>query len=300
MVPALLHRAAADLREPFYEFLFASDASTGENYRDGGGFGVCTRPVAPDELPLVLREWQCADRWRFRDQELDELRSTLVRAHALPPWEPDREVFEEALRHVLPPQSTEGQTGMAKSQSKKAKRELRNLVAGEQVVESALQRCHEDIRRKPLLRKVKVLRKYIRGALASLDDTSVSQVLPDRPSLPASLLDGDQWTTQPYGRFEHCEHITILEARTALLNVQVLGRAARPKYPQMGYGRVLMMVGNEAVVGALNKGRSSRPGINAIARRVCSLGLATSSTIGWVYIITAATPADEPSRRPPR
>ena len=51
-----------------------------------------------------------------------------------------------------------------------------------------------------------------------------------------------------------------------------------------------------ALIGALRKGRSSRPSFNKICRRVASLVLVGDLFVEYLYIASADNPADEPSR----
>ena len=115
--------------------------------------------------------------------------------------------------------------------------------------------------------------------------------LPFRRSLPPELLIPGDWETRFYGRWRHEEHITVTEARAAIMTLE---HATRDK--RLWGTRILAFVDNEAVVGALNKGRSSRPDLLALCRRSLALQAATSCRPRWRYIITAVNPADAPSR----
>ena len=81
-----------------------------------------------------------------------------------------------------------------------------------------------------------------------------------------------------------------------------LDHAARTRAadPHFGHGRMLFLVDNEAVVGALNKGRSSRYDLLRLCRRSLALCIAAGVIPRWRYVATAVNPADEPSRRPGR
>ena len=63
--------------------------------------------------------------------------------------------------------------------------------------------------------------------------------------------------------------------------------------------RHLALVDNTSVVGAVTKGTSSHPVLNAFARRLAALTLATGTTVDLVWCPTALQPADAPSRCSP-
>jgi hypothetical protein len=61
--------------------------------------------------------------------------------------------------------------------------------------------------------------------------------------------------------------------------------------------RLLFLCDNSSVVGAVSKGRSASPSLNALLRRWCSLLMARSCVIPYVsHIGTKFNPADRPSR----
>lgn len=62
-------------------------------------------------------------------------------------------------------------------------------------------------------------------------------------------------------------------------------------------GELLMFNDNQAVVGAVTKGRSSKKGLNCLLRRYCAFVLLNGWYLPWVtYIPTKENPADAPSR----
>ena len=62
-------------------------------------------------------------------------------------------------------------------------------------------------------------------------------------------------------------------------------------------GELLMFNDNQAVVGAVTKGRSSKKGLNCLLRRYCAFVLLNGWFLPWItYIPTKENPADAPSR----
>ena len=103
-----------------------------------------------------------------------------------------------------------------------------------------------------------------------------------------------RWREVSRWRWRHVEHNNILEARAALAAVQEKAR------DPANYGRrCLIFTDSQAVLGALAKGRSSRPLMNYIAKRVAALTLATSMRVYWRYVRTHRNWADAPSRALP-
>jgi hypothetical protein len=138
----------------------------------------------------------------------------------------------------------------------------------------------------------------LRRTIARLihSDSDPFALLPRYPALPAWLVAPSGWRVLRAGRFRDAESITILEGRAALMALERMLRERAPS-PAKGFGRVLVLVDNQGVVGAFNKGRSPRFDLRRLCERLLALSVVGGFTARFRYIITVVNPADEPSRR---
>lgn len=99
------------------------------------------------------------------------------------------------------------------------------------------------------------------------------------------------WHTAVQYKWEHPEHINILEGRAIVLALRHVSRTTT------NHGRrIVLFVDNTAVLGALSKGRSSSPALNQICRQVAALVLVADIDIEYYYVESKENPADKPSR----
>lgn len=87
------------------------------------------------------------------------------------------------------------------------------------------------------------------------------------------------------------EHNNVLELRAALAGAEALGRE-----PRAWEKRCLIISDSQATIGALAKGRSSRPVFNKLCRRQAALVLGLGMKFYWRYVRTHRNHADGPSR----
>ena len=90
------------------------------------------------------------------------------------------------------------------------------------------------------------------------------------------------------------EHNNVLEMRAALRAVETLARDGKV----WGH-RAIIISDSQAVVGALSKGRSSRPVFNQLCRRQAAVTLGLGIKFYWRYVRTSRNVADGPSRNQP-
>ena len=87
-------------------------------------------------------------------------------------------------------------------------------------------------------------------------------------------------------------HVNLHEMMALLL-----GARAALRHGHKPSERLLMLCDNQAVVGAVRKGRSSSPSLNCLLRRWCSFLLTHDLGLPWVpYVASGSNPADAPSR----
>ena len=96
-----------------------------------------------------------------------------------------------------------------------------------------------------------------------------------------------EWKTAISYRWKRKERIDILEGEAVVLGLQWYLRKV-----QAQGNRVVFLVDNQTLLGALRKGRSSSQKLNKICRKVASLVLA-----GDLHIDYKDNPADGPSRK---
>ena len=103
-----------------------------------------------------------------------------------------------------------------------------------------------------------------------------------------------RWRELYRWRWRVKEHINVLEARTGLS-----GLTATTADPA-GWGtRRLIMSDSQVTVGAFAEGRSSRPVLNHLCRKVAATCLSCRVRVAWRYIRTHRNHADGPSRGKP-
>ena len=90
------------------------------------------------------------------------------------------------------------------------------------------------------------------------------------------------------------EHINLREAHAIVFYLQwslrAVGRRAR---------RIILLVDSKVAVGAMQKGRSGSPALNALVRKVHCLCMAGGLRLHIVFMPTEHNPADYPSRGEP-
>ena len=101
-----------------------------------------------------------------------------------------------------------------------------------------------------------------------------------------------EWKTDISYRWKRKERIDILEGEAVVLGLQWYLRKV-----QAQGSRVVFLVDNQTLIGALRKERSSSQKLNKICRKVSSLVLAGDLYIDYYYIRSAENPADGPSRK---
>ena len=103
----------------------------------------------------------------------------------------------------------------------------------------------------------------------------------------------DSFSLFCHGKFRRPEHITLLELRAV---IYAITRLFAENHPSNHHSvTFFLFCDNQAVVGALKKGRSSS-GLLPLIRNLSAFLLASGTTINPSYIHTSLNPADEPSR----
>ena len=113
-----------------------------------------------------------------------------------------------------------------------------------------------------------------------------------RPSSQVpQALDDVNWKPICSGRWRQADHITLGEARAALVLLRLLSAL-----PAAQGCRFLSLEDNMAVAGAWRKGRSSSFGLNRLLKRRAAMTLATGIVRMLPWIDTLRMPADWLSR----
>ena len=100
-----------------------------------------------------------------------------------------------------------------------------------------------------------------------------------------------KWHTAIKHKWRSEKPIHILEGEALVLGLKWFLRSQR------NFGRrIIVFLDNDALVGAIRKGRSSVPDFNIICRKVMALTLAGDLYLEVYYIPSKENPADEPSR----
>jgi hypothetical protein len=107
-----------------------------------------------------------------------------------------------------------------------------------------------------------------------------------------SAITSLRWSVAASARWRRREHIVALEARAASCAV----RYAISRPSSLG-SRVVLLVDNQSVAGALCKGRSSSHLLLRRLRAVTAASLAADLHLVTLWVPSALNPADEPSRR---
>ena len=90
-------------------------------------------------------------------------------------------------------------------------------------------------------------------------------------------------------------HINLLELRALLLYIKRRARAG----PSTHGERILVLCDSRVCVGAIGKGRSSSPALNAGLRRLLAYSVASHLYVCVIWLPTGANPGDAPSRNVP-
>jgi hypothetical protein len=100
-----------------------------------------------------------------------------------------------------------------------------------------------------------------------------------------------RWKESFRWKWEKEEHINILESAAVVTAIRHKCRRTS------AWGkRHLVMVDSQVALGALTKGRSSRPGVNLACRRLGALSLAHQIKLYMRWVPTKRNLADGPSR----
>ena len=111
------------------------------------------------------------------------------------------------------------------------------------------------------------------------------------PAIGPGWDPNERWSELFRWKWQEEEHINVLEARALLAAVR---RALRNRG---AWGRrLLLFVDSQVTLCCVSKGRSSRPALTYVCRRVAALGLACESTPVVRWVPTKRNHADGPSR----
>lgn len=100
-----------------------------------------------------------------------------------------------------------------------------------------------------------------------------------------------RWSTIISKRWNHEQHINVLELRAVLLLLHWL-----MSYPSVLSSRVFCLVDSSVAFFTLWKGRSSSPQLLFVLRKISALLLASDITLLCGWIPSVVNPADHPSR----
>ena len=106
-----------------------------------------------------------------------------------------------------------------------------------------------------------------------------------------SWIESRSWMTAIRHKWVETSHIHLLEGEALILAIRWFLRCNENLHK-----RVLIFVDNEALIGAVRKGRSSKCRFNRICQRVAALSLAGNIDIHLFYIQSEKNSADGPSR----
>ena len=131
------------------------------------------------------------------------------------------------------------------------------------------------------------------GVVYTRCDTDTSTRVSQKPFEESrEWVKEQKWITSIKYKWKEEERIHLLEGEALVLGVRWFIRTSA------NHGkRLLVFVDNTALIGAIRKGRSSKPRFNRICQRVASLCLAGNVELIVRYINSDDNPADEPSRR---
>jgi len=115
-----------------------------------------------------------------------------------------------------------------------------------------------------------------------------------KPPAFENFVIGSRWRTVVSSPWMQSEHITSLEARSALTALRWAVSS-----PAVADSRLFLFVDNMALFWALNKGRSSSPLLHARLRSIAYLLLCFGCRLTTAWINTEANPADAASRLAP-
>ena len=110
------------------------------------------------------------------------------------------------------------------------------------------------------------------------------------PEVPREMVEEQTWHVRMARRWRRREHITSLEAESAVIAVRAICRE------HAGRGRRhLVLSDSMSWVLCATKGRSSRPGMIARCRELAALSIASNSSFTFRWFSSERNPADEPS-----
>ena len=104
------------------------------------------------------------------------------------------------------------------------------------------------------------------------------------------LMNAHCWTTTHKCKFNHRQHINILEMK--MVKAELKGLVKESSDPQ----RAVLLVDSRVVVGAFSKGRSSSKNLNRLLRSMIGWMIAGQKSLHLIWVGTKANPADYPSR----
>jgi hypothetical protein len=114
-------------------------------------------------------------------------------------------------------------------------------------------------------------------------------------AIPAEALSSDiEWTELLAGRWRFADHITLGEARAALVPLERLAWASHAHRT-----KVMNMEDNMVTAWAFAKGRSTSGGLNYVLRKRAALSAITDIRQHLPWVDTERQPADQLSRSRP-
>lgn len=122
--------------------------------------------------------------------------------------------------------------------------------------------------------------------------TGEEQEVLDAAETPPEWVQRRKWTVAFGHKWKDAAAIHLLEGEAVLLGLRWLLRQQGPRSC-----RILFLIDNMTLLGALNKGRSASSRLNQICRRAAGLILAGDLSIEFRYIRSELNPADAPSRQ---
>lgn len=108
-----------------------------------------------------------------------------------------------------------------------------------------------------------------------------------------SLMQAHCWSTTEKCRFNHRQHINVLEMRMVKAELKHLVKTSIDPH------RAVLLVDSRVVVGAYSKGRSSSKQLNRLLRSMLGWSIVGQKSLHLIWVGTKSNPADHPSRGVP-
>ena len=112
----------------------------------------------------------------------------------------------------------------------------------------------------------------------------------EAPAELEALMGAHCWSTTEKCKFNHKQHINILELKMVKSELKELVESSNDPY------RAVLLVDPRVVVGAVSKGRSSSKQLNRILRSMIGWSIVGQKSLHLVWVGTKSNPADHPSR----